>query len=70
MIDSSGIVPGVPRNLSLRQVSSSAVEVSWSPPLLANGIIVEYQVHYVGYDKPEIEGKEQKVSMYQLFTVV
>ena len=56
------IVPGAPLNLDVMIVNSSAVEVSWSPPLLANGIILEYQVYYVDYDKLKMEEKAQKVS--------
>lgn len=53
------VVPGEPRNLDVTEVGSTSVRVSWSPPLLANGIILEYQVNYVGYEK--VEEKEQKV---------
>ena len=57
------IVPGEPRNLEVTEVNSLAVRVSWSPPISANGIILEYQVHYVGYEKLKAEEKEQKVSI-------
>ena len=38
-------------------VNSLAVQVTWSPPASKNGIILEYQVNYVGYkakDKPPV----------------
>ena len=58
-------------NLDLRKVNSSAVEVSWSPPLSANGIILEYQLFYISYDKHKIEEKTQKVNyISSLFSVV
>ena len=61
-------------NLDLREVNSSAVEVSWSPPLSANGIILEYQVFYISYDKHKIEEKARKVSytgcLFDVVTIV
>ena len=41
---------------------SSTVRVSWSPPSLANGIILDYQVHYEGYKTGE---KQPTVSAYK-----
>ncbi len=60
------LVPGEPRDLDVTKVGSSAVRapavrVSWSPPLSPNGIILEYQVHYVGYEKAKVDEKEEKV---------
>lgn len=31
----------------------SVVTVTWSPPLSANGIILDYQIHYEGYKNGE-----------------
>ena len=61
------LVPGEPRDLDVTKVGSSAVgasavRVSWSPPLSPNGVILEYQVHYVGYEKVKADEKEQNVS--------
>ena len=56
------LVPGEPRDLDVTKVRLSVVRVSWSPPLSPNGIILEYQVHYVGYNKVKADEKEQNVS--------
>ena len=51
------LVPGAPINVILDHISSSGVQVTWSPPDSRNGIILEYQVNYVGYkaeDKPPV----------------
>ena len=53
------LVPGAPINVILDQLnpSKSAIQVTWSPPVSKNGIILEYQVNYVGYkaeDKPPV----------------
>lgn len=57
-------VPGVPVDLQVafKGKSSSTVRVSWSPPSLANGIILDYQVHYEGYKAGE---KQHTVSVYK-----
>ena len=37
--------------------------MSWSSPVSTNGIILEYQIFYVGYEKHEIEEKMEKVGI-------
>jgi len=41
------IVPGAPENLKV-EVLNIAVKISWQPPLLANGIIIFYNITYNG----------------------
>ena len=37
-------VPGVPQDIVVQLINSSAVLVSWFPPSMANGIIVDYEL--------------------------
>ena len=57
------LVPGKPRSLVAEVINSSAVSLSWSPPLFKNGIICEYQVNYSGYKPTEREGSSESVSV-------
>lgn len=41
----------------------STVRISWSPPSLANGIILDYQIHYDGY---KTGTKQATVSVYPI----
>ena len=37
-------VPGVPQDIVVQLINSTAVLVTWSPPSMANGIIVDYEL--------------------------
>ena len=41
--------PGAPLDLTLRAENTSSVVLSWGKPTKPNGIIIEYQVNYVGF---------------------
>ena len=43
----SNTVPATPQNCSTTAVSSTSVMITWSPPVVANGIITDYSVSYV-----------------------
>ena len=42
------IAPSSPLNLTITNKTSTSLTVEWSPPLTLNGIILSYQVSYVG----------------------
>ena len=43
------IVPGsFPENLNISFVNSSALHLSWSQPLIPNGIIIKYTINCIG----------------------
>lgn len=46
----------------MKVIDSSKVFISWLPPSSANGIILEYQVHYIGYKRDELGDKSESVS--------
>jgi len=41
------VVPTKPQNCSVTSVSSTSVMITWSPPVMPNGIITDYSVSYV-----------------------
>jgi len=40
------IVPGIPGDLFVNEINSTAITVSWVRPSLTNGIITMYEIHY------------------------
>jgi len=43
-------VPGAPSDVTSRIVSETAIELQWNPPANPNGVILDYQVVYRGYN--------------------
>ena len=43
-------VPSVPGNLTIRNVTSSSFDSSWTRPSYPNGVILSYQVTFTGID--------------------
>ena len=39
-----------PQNLTITNKTSTSLTVEWSPPLTPNGVILSYQVFYVGLE--------------------
>ena len=44
------IDPSSPLNLTITNKTSTSLTVEWSPPLTPNGVILSYQVSYVGLE--------------------
>ena len=44
------IDPSSPLNLMITNKTSTSLTVEWSPPLTPNGVILSYQVSYVGLE--------------------
>ena len=42
--------PSSPLNLTITNKTSTSLTVEWSPPLTPNGVILSYQVSYVGLE--------------------
>jgi len=40
------IVPGIPGDLFVNEINSTAITVSWVRPSVTNGIIMMYEIHY------------------------
>ena len=40
------IAPGIPGNLFVNEINSTAITVYWDEPLMTNGIITMYEVFY------------------------
>ena len=49
------LAPGPPLNVNATTISSTAVQVSWSPPNMLNGIVKYYTVIYGFYGSLETE---------------
>ena len=43
------VVPGPPKNISLKLINATSVLLTWAKPDNPNGEIIEYQVNYSGY---------------------
>jgi len=41
------VVPATPQNCSATAVSSTSIMITWAPPVITNGIIIDYSVSYV-----------------------
>ena len=46
-------VPGAPKDLVLEIVNITATKITWSAPDDPNGVILNYQVTYNGYQSAE-----------------
>ena len=44
------IDPSSPLNITITNKTSTSLTVEWSPPLTPNGVILSYQVSYVGLE--------------------
>ena len=56
-------VPGAPifteEEEGVKLLNGTTVELNWNPPESPNGIILDYQVIYVGYMLPILNGKKE-----------